>query len=197
MLSLDLVLIIGMFGMAGYYYTANQIGAGEWYALQYNVDLLATNIQMAAAIGGPVSMTMSLPPNSYVTVMNNDPVNPTYGMVIGQQVHASRTLEWSFLNTIIEQSGEYNNKGFMFGPLTNGLATLIQYVLTEKTNICHAQFTAPSYGGTIRNTEKSFFGVENPDTATKFYVTLDGSSRANINGYYYNVVSVTASTTPP
>jgi len=197
MLSCDLMIITALFGMTGYYYTANQIGAGEWYALQYDVDLLATNIQTAATINGEVTMKMSLPPNSYISIVNDDLINPSYGMVIGQQVQASRTFEWAILNAIIEQTGEYNSRGFAFSPVTNGLATLIKYQLTEKSEVAHVQITAPTLGATIRNTDRSLFNDIDPDTATTFYLTLNGSQRAERNGYYYNVVSIEHSTTPP
>jgi hypothetical protein len=192
LLSVDLILIMGLFGVTGYYYTANIMGAGEWYALQYDVDLLATNMQLAASGEGIVNMTMTLPSHSYISVMNDNVINPSYGLVIGQQVHSSRTIEWALLSSMLSSADEYNNKGYAFSSVSNGFTTILQEILMDKSEISYTQITVPTTGGTIRNTDDTWdFGVD-PDTATKFKVTLDGTNKRELNGHFYNIVEISA-----
>lgn len=192
LLSVDLILIMGLFGVTGYYYTANIMGAGEWYALQYDVDLLATNMQLAASGEGEVKMVMTLPSHSYISIMNDDLLTPSYGLVIGQQVHSSRTIEWAMLSSMLSSADLYNNKGYAYSSVSNGFTTLLQEILMDKSEISYTQITVPTLGATIRNTDDSWDSSIDPDTATEFTVTLNGSDKVEINDHYYNVVRIEA-----
>jgi hypothetical protein len=190
LLSVDLILIMGLFGVTGYYYTANIMGAGEWYALQYDVDVLATNMQMAAATNGMVNMTMTLPAQAYISVMNDDLTSPSYGLVIGQQVHSSRTIEWALLNSMLDSSDNYNQRGYAYSSVTNGFTTILKEILMDKSEITYTQITVPTYGATIRNTDDALKTGFDPDTSTQFAITLDGMDRAQLGDHYYNVVKI-------
>lgn len=184
MLACDLLMIIAAFGLAGYYYSANQMSAGEWYMLQYDVETLATNINTAAAIDGYVEMSMTVPPYSYISVYNDDLSLPSYGTVVGVKVSSQRSMEWLVFNTIIEGSRRYNQLGYVMGPVTRGTASVFQAIFVEKTTVSHTQISSPAYSTIIDNT----YG----DESQVFDITLDGTGKYLHSGddYVYPIVSM-------
>jgi hypothetical protein len=192
MLACDLLLIVGLFGMSGYYYSANQVAAGEWYMLQYDVDVIASNVHLASTTRGQVNMTLTLPPQSYISITNNNALYPSYGVVHGQKSYTEKSLEWLIINTTLVTAEDYNQLGYVKGTITQGVGVILKYILLEQSDIVHTQYTAPTYSHVIDNT-----GVDGDEYLT-IYLTLDGSQRILYNGRYYNVVRVTySSTTPP
>lgn len=183
MLAVDLLLIAGLFGMAGYYYTTNELSAGSWYIIQYDVDTVATAIQTASTGNGMVDMTLTLPPHSYLTLYNDNNINPSYAMVTGQLLNSQKSLEWVVANTVIEGIKKYNTLGYVQGPMVAGLASVFKHIVEQSVVVSHTQLTSPAIGFTLDNSLS--------DNSKQFNLTLDGTQKVAYFGTY-NVPVVVA-----
>lgn len=182
MLACDLLIIAGLFGMAGYYYGLNQMSAGDWYIIQYDVDMFATAVQTASTGCGVVNMTMTLPAHSYISLYNDGDTDTEFSMVTGQMLHRQRSMEWIVLNTLTEGLKEYNQIGFIKGPIVNGLGTVIKYIVSESSVVSYSQITAPSIETCISNTMGDY-----PKT---FNVEFDGANYVTSGGVSVPVVTI-------
>jgi hypothetical protein len=147
MLMCDLVLIIGVFSMGGYFFSMTEVSAGSWYTLQYDTDLIATGIQAAYAGNGTVDMEVVLPPDSYIHIYTNDGDSdtiPRHTLVNGRIHTSESSLEWVVLDTLKNVLKKYHSLGFVQTPIAVGVLDIVKDTYMSGTHMEYTQYTAPT-----------------------------------------------------